>query len=219
MQDPHKDFFETAYRTGSDIWTLIPYQNVALSMLPKFPPNAMVLDIGSGRGLWVVKLARLGFRVIGIEYVESIVAKANADIKLEGIEKQARFMHGDVRDIPFTDKGFELVTDIGTLQHLPETDWATYAREITRVMKPGGYFLNVTLSRETTSFLGLNPKVDSQKSFEKFGVTYHFSDREDVTRIFQKMLVPVKQEVRFFDTKTDPHDSVALLFSLLHKPA
>lgn len=217
MNDAHKDYFETAYRTGSDIWTHLPYQPVALSMMPRLQNNAMVLDVGSGRGVWVRKLVSLGLRVIGIDYAQEAVNTANEDLKYEEIQKNARFVLGDVRDIPFADASFDAVTDIGLLQHLHEEDWSTYAAELSRVLKKDGYVLSVTLSRETTRFLEHNPKTAPTGKFEKFGLNYYFFTEEELNEVMKSHFVVVRQQVRFFDTRTDPDDGVAMIFTLFQK--
>jgi ubiquinone/menaquinone biosynthesis C-methylase UbiE len=217
MSDSHKEYFATAYRTGSDIWSHVPYQRAALQMLPELSRDALVLDVGSGRGLWVLKLVKLGYRVLGIDYEEGIVKRANQTIKEEKIQKKARFVVGDVRDINFTDNGFDMVTDIGLLQHLKKEDWKTYVDEIYRVLKSGGYFLNISLSRRTTRFLDWQPEHAEDGYFEKFGLGYYFFTEAELDNIFSHHFVQVKQQIRFFDTRSDPEDGVALIFTLLKK--
>ncbi len=145
-----------------------------MQVLPPLPPDAMVLDLGAGRGLWISKLVADGNRAIGLEYIPEMVRKGNQDIKLHGFADRARFIEGDVRDIPLVDQSFDAVTDIGTVQHLDPIDWSQYASEIRRVIKPGGYVMTVVLSKETARFLGFSPKKSPQSQFEKFNVSYYF---------------------------------------------
>lgn len=217
MKKEQHEYFDQAYRTGSDIWTHIPYMAQALGMLPALPADALILDVGSGRGLWALKLVRLGYRVLGIDTVESAIKLANKDIKLEGFEGKARFMLGDVLDIPFTENSFDMVTDIGLLQHLYQSDWQAYAAEISRVTKRGSYYLNVSLSRETTRFLGWSPKHAESGSFEKFGVSYYFFTEQEMQKLFAQNFTMIDQKVRYFDMKTDPGDAVALVFTLFQR--
>src|SRR5690606_16741349 len=105
--ETQKQYFQFAYQTGSDIWTHIPYQYKAQQMLPSMDRDALVLDIGAGRGLWAAKLVGLGYRVLGIDYVESIVEKVNQRIRSDGYSDRARFMVGNALDIPFVDNGFD----------------------------------------------------------------------------------------------------------------
>jgi ubiquinone/menaquinone biosynthesis C-methylase UbiE len=211
-------YFDTAYRTGSDIWTHLPYYETALHMLPAVPPNSIVLDVGSGRGLWAFKLIDLGYRVIGVDYVRSIVDKVNADIKLMSYAERARFVHGNATDLPFTDQSFPLVTDIGVLQHLPEGDWHTYCSELARVVSDQGYVLSVTLSSDTPRYLGFTPKIENLSPYHKFGVSYHFLSEDDITQLFAKYgFKVIEQQTKFFNTQSDPGDSLGLLFTLFQK--
>lgn len=211
-------YFDTAYRTGSDIWTHLPYFETALHMLPAVAPNSIVLDVGSGRGVWAFKLIDLGFRVIGLDYVRSIVDKVNADIKLHHYAEKARFIHGNVNDLPFTSASFPLVTDIGVLQHLPQDDWHTYCSELSRVVADNGYVLSVTLSSETPRYLGFTPKIENLSPYHKFGVSYYFFSTETINRLFDQYgFKVIEQETKIFQTQSDPGDSLTLLFTLFQK--
>ena len=212
-----KQYFQFAYQTGSDIWTHIPYRYQAETMLPTLPEDALVLDIGAGRGLWAAKLVGLGYRVLGIDYVESIVEKVNARIKEDGYTDRARFMVGDARDIPFVDSSFDMVTDIGTLQHIEENDWHMYTDEVYRVLKPSGYYLNVSLSRTTPRFMGWIPKNSIDGNFTKFGVHYHFFSEEEIDTIFGEQFTIIDQQFETYESKSDPGDSVILMFTLMQK--
>lgn len=210
-----RNYFEIAYRTGSDVWTHIPYHHIAMQVLPPLAPDAMVLDLGAGRGLWISKLVADGNRAIGLEYIPEMVRKGNQDIKLHGFADRARFIEGDVRDIPLVDQSFDAVTDIGTVQHLDPVDWNQYASEIRRVVKPGGYVMTVVLSKETPRFLGFFPKKSIDSQFEKFNVSYYFFTKEEMNGLFEsRNMVLVDQRVEYFDARTDPGDQIALLFSL-----
>lgn len=211
-------YFDTAYRTGSDIWTHIPYHQIALDMIPAVTPNSIVLDIGSGRGIWAFKLIDHGFRVIGVDYVQSIVDRVNADIKLHAYGEKARFVRAEATDLPFTDESFPFVTDIGTLQHLQPEQWDAYFAELNRVLAAGGYMLSVTLSAETPRFLGFTPKMNNQSPYTKFGVSYYFFAPETLNQLFERAgFSVVAQKTEFFGTQSDPADSLAMMFTLFQK--
>lgn len=212
-----KQYFQFAYQTGSDIWTHIPYRYTAESLLPDLEADSLVLDIGAGRGLWAMKLVNLGYRVLGIDYVESVVQMVNERIKEEGIADRARFMHADALDIPFVDGGFSLVTDIGTLQHITSDKWQAYSKEVYRVLKNGGYYLNVSLSKRTNNFLGWKPRLSQVSDFSKFGVHYHFFKEEELEEIFSEQFIIVDQVFESYDPSSDPGDDVVLVFTLMQK--
>lgn len=212
------EYFDLAYRTGSDIWTHISYHNLALTMLPPIPADSIVLDVGSGRGLWAFKLIDRGFRVIGVDYVQSIVDRVNADIKLNKYAERARFVQGSATDLPFTDNSFPLASTIGLLQHLPESDWDHHLSELARVVQPGGYVLSITLSDETPRFLGLHPKFKNESPYNKFGVSYYFFNKDQLLELFARHgFQLLSYEHRLFDTRSDPADSLGLHFCVFQK--
>jgi ubiquinone/menaquinone biosynthesis C-methylase UbiE len=214
MSDSQKEFFQTAYRTGSDIWTHLPYQRVALTMLPDMKPDSIVLDVGTGRGLFAFQLFDLGYRVIGLDYVKSIVDKNNEETLRRGVSDKIRFMEGDALDIPFSKDGFSLVTSVGTLQHITRDAWSAYAHEIQRVLEKEGYYLDISLSRKTPKFYGQSVGENSSGDFEKFGVSYHFFTTDELDEIFNDGFTLIERRVEMFDGKADPDDRIALVFSL-----
>lgn len=215
--ETQKQYFQFAYQTGSDIWTHLPYRYVAENMLPALEPDSLVLDIGAGRGLWAMKLVNLGYRVLGIDYIEGVVEKVNKRIKEEGISDRARFMVADALEIPFVDRGFELVTDIGTLQHITSDKWQIYANEVARVLKENGYYLNISLSKRTQNFLGWNPESSAVSDFTKFGVHYHFFSEREIENIFSEKFEIIDQHFETYDSQSDPGDNVVLVFTLMQK--
>jgi ubiquinone/menaquinone biosynthesis C-methylase UbiE len=214
-----KDYFATAYRTGSDVWTHLPYHNDALEIVANagLPKGALALDVGTGRGLWALHLAESGVRVIGIDYVPEIVQRNNEEVKARNIGKQLRFMEGDALDIPFTDQGFDLVTGIGVLQHLSEDEWSTYVNEVARVLKKGGVYLNVSLSRKTTEFYGSIPSDIPDGNLEKFGMQYHFFEEKEIDELFKKPFSLKEQKIEIYSGKGMTEHSLALVFSLFKK--
>lgn len=215
--ETQKQYFQFAYQTGSDIWSHIPYRYKAEQMLPPIEKDSLILDIGAGRGLWAMKLVQHGFKVLGIDYIESIVAKVNKRIQEEGYQDRARFMVGNALEIPFVNEGFNMITDIGTLQHITKENWSQYNKEILRVLKPHGYYLNVSLSRRTNNFLGWNPRSDDGGDFTKFGVHYHFFNENELNEIFENDFVIIDQQFEEHDSQSDPHDDIVLVFTLMQK--
>jgi ubiquinone/menaquinone biosynthesis C-methylase UbiE len=215
--ETQKQYFQYAYQTGSDIWSHIPYRHKAEHMIPPIEKDSLVLDIGAGRGLWALKLAKRGFKVLGIDYVDTIVDKVNQTIQEEGYQDRARFVLGNALDIPFVKDGFDMVTDIGTLQHVESHQWALYEKEISRVLKPHGYYLNVSLSRRTQNFLDWNPHMSTDGNFTKFGVHYHFFTEKEIEQLFGEHFEIVNQQFESYDSHSDPQDDIVLVFTLMQK--
>lgn len=202
--EEQKKYFEQAYATGSDIWTHIPYEKRGVALLGHLPENSLILDMGSGRGTWSFELASMGYRVIGIDYAKNAVIKANKDAKDRGLEKKVRFVEADVLNIPFKEPIFDAVIDFGLMQHIQKENWDDYIREVARVIKPKGYFLKVVFSKETTSFLGFNPKESEDGEFEKDGIHYHFFTGEEAAKLFEKEFEIIEQKIETPSKKDIP---------------
>ena len=211
----HKKYFETAYKNGVDVWTHLPMEARGIRLTENLKPGSFILDVGSGRGLFTKQLAEAGFKVIGIDFEKNIVEKSNAEIKNWGLEGKLKFLTADVMDLPLADNSFDGICDFGLLENLYADDWEQYAREITRVLKPGGYYLNVSLSRETQNFYDFFPKGSETGDFQKYGVHYHFFEREEMKKVFDGKLKPMFQENIHIPYK--PLD-VILLQTLFQKP-
>ncbi len=198
--DEQKKYFERAYATGTDIWTHTPFTLKGKEFVERLSPSAIILDLGSGRGRFPFDLGKLGFRVIGLDYIKSIVEKNNQEVKMLGVEKTVRFVEGDVFDIPFSDDGFDAVADVGLLQHIQESDWSLYASEVARVTKPGGYFLLVALSKETTQFLNWSPKKHEESDFVRDDVFYHFFTQAEIKTIFSENFEIISERIDYLDS-------------------
>ena len=155
----HKNYFETAYKTGSDVWTHVTVKNQGKDFVERLAPGALVLELGSGRGLFAKRLAESGFRVIGLDFAGDVVKRADEEVKNWGLAGKLKFVEANALDIPFTDTSFDAVCDFGLFENLYKEDWQTYASEVARVLKPGGFYLNVSLSRETKNFYNFSPAL------------------------------------------------------------
>lgn len=210
--DAQKKFFETAYKTGTDLWTDKLYVSKVFEYLGKLPAGAMTLDLGTGRGRWAITMAEAGFKVIGVDYVTHLISTNNREAKAKGLEGKIRFIEGDVFDIPLADNTIDVVTDFGLLQHIHREDWPKYGSEVRRVLRPGGHVLVVALSKETPKFFDFSPKDVADASIEKYGASYHFFTPEEIMSVFGHGYTLIQNEVLF-----SPKESEALLFALLRK--
>jgi ubiquinone/menaquinone biosynthesis C-methylase UbiE len=209
-----KQFFETSYSTGSDVWSGLHLGEKSQEFERLLSPGSMVLDLGSGRGRFPFELVKNGFKVIGLDYVKQTVEHNNQEVKDVHLESKVRFIEGDVFDIPLADNSFDGVADVGLLHHLHPEDWSDYRNEVVRVLKTGGYFLLVTFSKETLTFLNWHPKQAPFGDLERAGVLYHFFTHEEVNILFESDFEVVSQQSEVVDTHGD---HVSYLITLLKK--
>lgn len=102
--------------------------------LDQLPPGTTVLDVGCGIGGSSRILAReYGFSVTGITISPQQVQRAT---ELTPPDLDAKFLVDDAMAMSFPDASFDVVWSIEAGPHMP--DKAVFAKELLRVVKPGG---------------------------------------------------------------------------------
>jgi ubiquinone/menaquinone biosynthesis C-methylase UbiE len=98
------------------------------------PAGRRVLDAGCGDGALTAALAGAGALVTGIDRDPRMLAIGAPRTHTAG--STVEFVTGDIRALPFPDATFDVVVAVAVLCFLP--DAGTAAREMARVLKPGG---------------------------------------------------------------------------------
>lgn len=102
--------------------------------LDKLPTGTTVLDVGCGIGGSSRILAKdYGFTVIGITISPQQVQRAQ-ELTVDGLD--VKFQVDDAMALSFSDASFDVVWSIEAGPHMP--DKAVFAKELMRVLKPGG---------------------------------------------------------------------------------
>jgi ubiquinone/menaquinone biosynthesis C-methylase UbiE len=123
--------------------------------------TAAALDVGCGTGIQSLRLASIGYQVLGIDIAPKLLAVAKHKLEAAG-HQNARFVKGDAQAIPAPAAAFEGINCCGpTLSLVP--DWRKALAEMSRCLKPGGWLLlevegkwNPDLFWEVINGLGLN---------------------------------------------------------------
>ncbi len=102
--------------------------------LDQLPPGTTVLDVGCGIGGSSRILAQdYGFNVTGVTISPQQVKRAT---ELTPEDLSAQFAVDDAMALSFPEGSFDVVWSIEAGPHMPEKD--VFARELLRVLKPGG---------------------------------------------------------------------------------
>jgi SAM-dependent methyltransferase len=92
-----------------------------------------VLDYGCGHAMASVVLARRGARVVAFDLSSGYLSEAKR--RAYANEVSLQFVQADAERLPFSDASFDRVWGNAVLHHL---DLALAARELHRVLRPGG---------------------------------------------------------------------------------
>ena len=132
-------------RMGRAVVTRMNFSHAALTDWGlehvRIEPSFTILDVGCGGGRTIREMAARATagRVLGVDYSEASVEasrEANRDAVADG---RVEVQQGSVSRLPFADAMFDLVTAVETHYYWP--DLPNDAREILRVLKPGGTLL------------------------------------------------------------------------------
>ncbi len=93
-------------------------------------PGDDVLDVACGTGNATIPAARAGARVTGLDITPELL-----DIGA-GLAPEVAWVEGDAQELPFADDSFDVVMSVFGCMFAP--DQARAARELQRVLRPGG---------------------------------------------------------------------------------
>jgi SAM-dependent methyltransferase len=115
------------------------YHFEKLHHLPRLVPfdqygGRRVLEVGCGAGTDLIRFARNGAIVTGVDLASSSIKLARSNFALEG--RKADLIVADGEALPFADRSFDLVYAHGVVQYT--TDDRALVGECRRVLRPGG---------------------------------------------------------------------------------
>jgi SAM-dependent methyltransferase len=115
-----------------------------------------VVDFGCGSGANSVHLALRGAALAGLDISESLIGLARDRLAANGVARTDRFVVGSAHDLPFQRDSIDVVFGIAILHHL---DLQLVAREVHRVLKPGGRAIFQEPVRNSRLLRALRPLV------------------------------------------------------------
>nr|WP_239534500.1 class I SAM-dependent methyltransferase [Priestia taiwanensis] len=121
--------------------------------------NGKVLDIGTGSGSLIIKLAKAFpmSTLAGIDYWggnwEYSKAKCQQNAEIEGVSDKITFLKASASELPFHDDEFEVIVSCLTFHEVKDRKNKTEViEEALRVLKPAGQFVFLDLFMDKTVF-------------------------------------------------------------------
>jgi ubiquinone/menaquinone biosynthesis C-methylase UbiE len=106
-----------------------------LRLLP-LPPGARIVDVPCADGRIALRLAAAGYSVTGIDIAAGELELARRSAASQGVE--ARFLAGDLRDLPEAGPADGLVSWGNSFGYLTPADTARSLAGMRRLLRPGG---------------------------------------------------------------------------------
>lgn len=105
-------------------------------MLEGVAPGATVLEMGAGTGYITAILARMGYRVLGFDLSDDMLARAQDTLARQGLAGTVRLWQGDAERVDLPDASVDAVVSRWVLWTLP--DPRACLAEAARLLRPGG---------------------------------------------------------------------------------
>ncbi|MBN2499746.1 MAG: class I SAM-dependent methyltransferase [Anaerolineales bacterium] len=97
------------------------------------------LDVGCGTGTNVITLAKHGWQVIGVDFVQRAIRTARRKIRRARVNADVHV--GDATKLTGIEGPFDLILDIGCAHILKGERQRAYLENVQRLLAPGGTYL------------------------------------------------------------------------------
>ena len=147
------DFFQKTYSdviTANKAYPFKYGRNLVLrdlaDILNALPPNAKVLDIGSGTGHLTSWIASKNFDVIGMEPSANMIGFARQNFP------NIKFVEGISSALPFEENKFDLVIAFEVFRYLDKVENIKTFEQVHKVLRPGGTFFFTQVNKYATDY-------------------------------------------------------------------
>ncbi len=144
--------------------------------------KGLILEAGCGAGRVLNYYYKLGYKVVGIDFISEVIKKINK------VHPYIKAEEGDIRNLRFNDNYFQYVLAFGLYHNLNISDLNTSLKETFRVMKNRGKivasFRADNLQTLVTDFIAnfkLNNVKNKNKIFHKLNLK-----KKELCEIFEK---------------------------------
>lgn len=115
--------------------------------------TGIALDVATGTGDVAMDLAKTSSvtKVVGIDLVPEMLNLASHKTKQKGLENHINYTLGNAQDLPFSDNKFTCATVAFGIRNFADRNKAL--KELSRVVKPGGYISILEIVRTNKNTL------------------------------------------------------------------
>lgn len=143
----------------------LPWKKLKKDLGSYISEHTSALHVGCGTSTLGIDIQDDGVKnVLNIDISPSVVADMSAKYE----RRRNRFEVGDIRDLEYKKNSFDLVIDKGTMDSMMCAETSSYDidkmfKEISRVMKPGGVFIEISNACEELRLSYFQPDLYNWK--------------------------------------------------------
>lgn len=153
-------------------------------------PFGRALDIGTGSGIWGIELAKRGWEVTGVDFVEKALERARCRANAEGVE--ITFVRADVTELTESDvgSGFKLILDTGTFHDFDEAQRIGMGRAVDQLAASDATILLLAWPRRRRPLIRGVSRNDIETAFDGWRITDVESSHFRLPTLMQLILRP-----------------------------
>jgi SAM-dependent methyltransferase len=178
MTTPSRERFSELYQNGTPPWVIGEPQPAIVALEQAGLIRGKVLDPGCGLGEHTILLTRLGYDVLGVDYVPAAVDQARANAAAKGVA--ARFEVADAMQL-VAEPGYDTIVD-SALFHVfsDDADRARYVSSLHTAVRPDGLVHVLALSDVGRGF---GPQVSEAQIRTAFADGWEFEALDTTTYV------------------------------------
>ncbi|MBN2259698.1 MAG: methyltransferase domain-containing protein [Clostridiales bacterium] len=185
MFDNEASTYDSWYKTKLGSFVDLVESQCAFELLD-LPKGSKILDVGCGSGNFSIKLAKMGFKVTGIDLSVDMLKVAREKAKSENVEID--FLQMNVYDLKFENQSFDGVFSMAAFEFIPDSSRAL--DEMMRVLKIGGQLIIGTIHKESAwGKMYLSVEMQENSVFKHANL----KTMEEMKMFFTKNLVDSKE--------------------------
>ncbi|MFQ6074550.1 MAG: class I SAM-dependent methyltransferase [Candidatus Bathyarchaeia archaeon] len=165
---------------GYDRWFQTPigryvdhHEREAVVSLLDPRPGELILDIGTGTGVYLMEAARRGATVVGLDISLNMLRVLSRKLREEERRMEASLVLGDAENLPFREKAFQKAVSNTTLEFIPNPEKAL--GEARRTLRFGGSLVIGVLT--STSLWALGRRFRKLRSGNVYSYSRFYSLR------------------------------------------
>ncbi len=160
----------------------------ALSFLKRLNHNIgkNVIDLGCGFGRNAIYLAKKGFHVTAIDFVEECLQSLRKTSEKNNVANKIRIVNTSISGpLPFEDNSFDLALDIVSSMSLTSKGIKLFEKEVKRVLRPGGFFIVYVLANDDEYMVLYGDEKKGTYVAPESGIVEHCRTQKELETIYK----------------------------------